>query len=224
MKKNISILLALFLCSCGHRYLLTKEIQQDYNKRANEKSDVLIVVHQDCAACGDYQIVQGKITLPTDLANNPALSSDKGINICGNFPVDLANHEPEFAYRMVGKVIKADNSNSNVSLPLFYVDHSERFAFKKESWMSKNSHNAYTARPNMINGIIRNILFEGQPVASVVNLLGEPEQKEKNKVVYHIADRAGNGEDPGTTTNLTIIVAEDSVILSKAVTTEQKGK
>jgi len=42
--------------------------------------------------------------------------------------------------------------------------------------------------------------------------------------VYHIADRAGGGEDPGTTTNLTIIVAEDSIILSKAVTTEQKGK
>ena len=226
MKKYISILGVLFLCSCGHRYLLTKEVVQDYNKRTNQKSDTLIVALQGCAVCGDYQIIQGKITIPTDISNNTALSGDKGINVCGNFPVDLADHggsadKPEFAYRMIGKVIKTDNGNSNVPLPLFYVDHWERFSFQKESWMSKDTHNSYTERSNMINGIIRNILFEGQPVASIVNLLGEPDQREKNKVRYHIADRAGAGEDPGTTTNLTILVAEDSLILSKALTTEQ---
>ena len=227
MKNKISILLLLFLSSCGHRYLLTKELVEDYNKRTNQKFDTLIVMPQVCSGCGDYQIIQGKINIPADISNNSTLTADKGIKICGNFPVDLADHDgsaakSEFAYRMIGKVIKADGGNA--SLPLFYVDHSERFSFKKETWMSKDNHSTYTERLNMINGIIRNILFEGQPIGSIVNLLGEPDQREKNKVRYHIADRAGAGEDPGTTTNLIIIVAEDSTILSKALSTEQKGK
>ena len=219
MKVTISILLSLFLCSCGHRYLLTKEIVQDYNKRTDQKTDTLIVARQECTGCSDYQIMQGKLTIPADVSNSSVPSPHENIKVCGNFPVDLVDHG--FAYRLFGKMIKAEPGNNNSQIPLFYVDHSERFSFQKEGWMSKDSRNAYMERPNMITGIIRNILFEGQPVGSVVNLLGEPDQKEKNKIRYHIDDKRGAGEEPASTTNLTILFGEDSAILSKTVTTEQ---
>jgi len=225
MKVFFSIMLALLLCSCGHRYLLTKELVQEYNKRATQKMDTLIVEHQQCTGCAAFQIVQGRINVPPDVSGNSVNATDKNINVCGNFPVDLADHDgatrnSAFAYRLIGKVIKAEPGNNNSSTPLFYVDRWERFSFDKEQWMSKDNRNSYSQRPKMITGIMRNVLFEGQPVASIVNLLGEPDQKEKNKIRYHIDDEPAAGEESASSTNFTILFGEDSAVITKSVTTE----
>jgi len=68
------------------------------------------------------------LTIPFDIAKDLKMISEKDIKVCGNFPIDLINiGEADLKFKIIGKIIKTDTNNAIGSVPLFYVEHWEKF-------------------------------------------------------------------------------------------------
>ena len=219
----------MFFISCGHSYETSKELDNEFNKRADKKNDTLIVGHDECTECLELYISQGKLTIPNDIKLNLNFFSGKDLNVCGNFPKDLIdnsafNFDPNLSFRIIGKVIKADTTNGIGSVPLFYVDSWKQFHFDKVAWQTKGDLNLYPERPKIVDGIIENLMFVGQHISTITNFLGEPNQKEQNEITYNIDTKYGSDIDPVSSTYLTINFDKDSIIISKALTTTKSGR
>jgi hypothetical protein len=221
MHKTIITLIAISLLSCGHHYELSKDLVKEYDKRASQKSDVLVVASHNCNPCSEYSILQGKISFAAEPGGRADSLSVHDIKICGNFPADL-NNDPNTAYRISGKTIKAGSGDG--AIPVFYVERWESFDFSKEGWQKKDEKGIYAERPKMINDINRFGLFDGQPVSAITNLLGPPDNAEKNKLTWLVADVKASGFDPAYTTTLNVLFGDDGIILSKTVTETEKGR
>ena len=205
MHKTIITLIAISLLSCGHRYELSKELVQEYNKRTSQKSDVLVVASHNCNPCSEYSILQGKMTFAVEPGGKADSLSVHDLKVCGNFPADL-NNDPNTAYRIVGKTIKAGSGDGAAAVPVFYIDRWESFDFSKDGWQKKDQKGIYSERAKMVNGINRFALFDGQTVSAITDLLGNPDIAEKNKLTYVVADVKASGFDPAYSTTLNILL------------------
>jgi len=229
LRHLLLILFVLFLISCGHKYETSKELEKEFEKRVNQKSDTLIVGHDECTECLDLYISQGKLTIPNDVKLNSSFFSDRDFNVCGKFPMDLIdnstfNFDPYLSFKIIGKVIKADTTNGIGSVPLFYVDSWTKFHFDKASWQKKGDLNLYPQRPKMVDGVVENLIFAGQHISTITNFLGEPDQKEQNKITYDIDTKYGSDIDPVSSTYLTIVFNKDSIITNKTLNTTKNGR
>lgn len=131
--RHILLTSAAFLCvACGHTYDNSREFENEFKNRQQQKNDTLIVSHHECTECLDLYIDKGKLTIPSDIFKELKMLSDKDIKVCGHFPMDLIdpttfNFDPNQKFKIIGKVIKADTANAIGTVPLFYVDNWTKF-------------------------------------------------------------------------------------------------
>jgi hypothetical protein len=216
----LSSLLILFLISCGHKYIKNSELINEFEKRYYQRPDTLITVFSSCTECLDQFILQGKLTTPNDLKATLSNPQYYDIKVCGNFPfeyidVGSINYDPGLAFKIVGKVIKADTNNAIGAVPLFYVSNWTKFNYDFKDWEEKNEFGLYTNRKKMIKDIIENFKFEGEYLGSIVQILGEPDLAENNSVTYRIEDSYVSEIYIKPKKELKIKFSVDSLITSK---------
>jgi hypothetical protein len=86
---------------------------------------------------------------------------------------------------------------------------------KKKIIIGISKANSYPNRAKMINDIVKNLMFEGEKLSSIIGILGEPDYKKHETIIYKIDEKYGYNIDPIAGRNLEIKFNADSIVISR---------
>ncbi len=221
MKKIVgTIIIIAFFSSCFHKYNNTPQQKKAYSLMSGQKPDTIIAYHGAWTGSMDLFIIQGKLTIPKQLPGNRSYAAVCDIKVCGNFPQDELDytkifHQPGFWYKITGKVIYPDSNNGVGYIPVFYVETFKKFKFDIPDWEGTDSFNDHPGRAKILDGVLENVMFEGQHLSSILHILGRPDFSDSAQITYNIEVKYGSDIDPVFIKNLSINFNKDSIITSK---------
>jgi hypothetical protein len=224
MTKTIFFILILFFTSCGYEYEDTLEQKRLFEIRNSEPMDTLICKYTVSTGSLDLYRLQGKLSFPNDIKNLITDTLSRDINVCGNFPKDFINiaswyyDEGSPSYRIIGKTISTDSvrlAEASVDVmgnaPLFYIVEWEKINFDYHLW-NKKEKKGFPHREKMVNDLLKYFKLVGQPKDEIENILGQPDYKYNNKIVYKISQRKSKSSDKTEETNLIFKYHKNEII------------
>ncbi|MCL9805497.1 hypothetical protein NAT51_08185 [Flavobacterium amniphilum] len=217
MKNLFSLLATLLLASCEHKYEDTAKQQELFKAFEKEPLDTLICDFKVNTGSQDLYILQGKLTLSSNVEQQLSDPSTSDIKICGKFPKDMTdvtslNFNPDHVFKIIGRTISAETDGPSVKVPLFYVSEWDKFKFDYDKWVKKGDLGSYPYRKNMVDDILEHLKFKGESLANIESILGKPDFYDASKISYTIETDYGSDIDPTETTALVIEFNKDNVV------------